>query len=142
MLKYAHEKGCPWDGRTCRFAAGGGHLDVLEYAHENRCSWGERTCAEAALGGHLAVLKYARDKRCPWDKKQCIRLAKEQGHAHVVAWIRGNPQGEGTTAAPAAVGDAIEPRARLVPSSLAAKPPPRATKRKIPFWVWRQRKRR
>ena len=36
-LKYAHEKGCPWDEETCSKAAYNGHLD----AHENGCPWDE-----------------------------------------------------------------------------------------------------
>jgi hypothetical protein len=30
----------PWDERTCRFAAMGGHLEALKWARENDCSWG------------------------------------------------------------------------------------------------------
>ena len=37
MLKYAHEKGCPWDEDTCRYAAEEHHLEVLKYARENGC---------------------------------------------------------------------------------------------------------
>ncbi|AJF97486.1 ankyrin repeat protein [Pandoravirus inopinatum] len=32
VLKWAHAKGCPWDGRTCYGAAAGGHLVVLQWA--------------------------------------------------------------------------------------------------------------
>ena len=58
MLKYAHEKGCPWDELTCQYAARGGYLCVLKYAHENGCPWNERTAFEAARGGHVEVLNY------------------------------------------------------------------------------------
>ena len=37
-LKYAHEKGCPWDRLTCS-AAESGHLECLKYAHEKGCPW-------------------------------------------------------------------------------------------------------
>jgi len=36
-LKYLHENGCPWDKRTCSYAAENCHLDCLRYAHENGC---------------------------------------------------------------------------------------------------------
>ena len=36
-LKYAREKGCPWDDWTCSSAASGGHFECLKYAHDNGC---------------------------------------------------------------------------------------------------------
>jgi hypothetical protein len=58
----------PWDERTCRYAAWGGHLEVLKWARENDCPWDERTCMFAAKGGHLEVLKWARENDCPWNE--------------------------------------------------------------------------
>ena len=34
--------------RTCSDAARGGHLECLKYAHEKGCPWDERTCSDAA----------------------------------------------------------------------------------------------
>ena len=34
--------------RTCSEAARGGHLECLKYAHEKGCPWDEETCSEAA----------------------------------------------------------------------------------------------
>ena len=67
MVRYAHEHGCPWDWRTCSFAASRGHLEVLRYAHEHGCPWDSSTCSSAAEGGHLEVLRYAHERGCPWD---------------------------------------------------------------------------
>ena len=39
MLRYAHERGCPWYSDTCSSAAEGGYLEVLRYAHEHGCPW-------------------------------------------------------------------------------------------------------
>ena len=86
-LKYAHEKGFPWNKRTCMEAAYGGHLHVLKYAHENGCPWDKFTCNRAAEGGHLDVLKYAHENGCRWDKSYCRSEALRFGHAHVVTWI-------------------------------------------------------
>lgn len=36
-LKYAHEKGCEWDERSCTTAAFRGYLDIMKYTHENGC---------------------------------------------------------------------------------------------------------
>ena len=64
VLKYAHEKGCPWDEWTCSYAACGGHLDVLKYAHENGCPWDRRDCEYfAKIEEHLEMLNYLRGKR-------------------------------------------------------------------------------
>ena len=31
--------GWPWDAWTCRWAARGGHLEVLQWLHANNCPW-------------------------------------------------------------------------------------------------------
>ena len=62
LLAWARDRGCPWDERTCAYAAKGGHLVVLEWARASGCPWDERTCAYAAEGGHLEVLKWGRAK--------------------------------------------------------------------------------
>ena len=64
-LKYLHEKGCPWDWRTCSYAAWNGHLECLKYAREKGRRWDEMTCLNAASNGHLECLKYARENGCP-----------------------------------------------------------------------------
>jgi uncharacterized protein YabN with tetrapyrrole methylase and pyrophosphatase domain len=81
MLRYAHERGCPWDEYTCSEAAGRGHLEVLRYAHEHGCPWDERTCEEAVGGGHLEVLRYAHEHGCPWDKEACSEACSEAADA-------------------------------------------------------------
>jgi hypothetical protein len=43
----------------------GGHLEVLKWARANDCPWDFRTCAFAAKGGHLETLKWARANGCP-----------------------------------------------------------------------------
>ena len=104
VLKYAHEKGCPWNEGTCIAAAKGGHLNVLKYAHENGCPWDEwfddyygtgshiSACEWAAKGGHLNVLKYARENGCPWNRAVCRQQASTNGHHHVIAWIDEQPE--------------------------------------------------
>jgi hypothetical protein len=79
----------PWDERTCRCAAAGGHLRVLEWARENGCSWDEDTCAFAAEGGHLEVLEWARENGCPWNWYTCANAA-EGGHIELLRWAREN----------------------------------------------------
>jgi len=40
-LKAARQNGCPWDERTCNYAAYRGHLPVLQWARQNGCPWEE-----------------------------------------------------------------------------------------------------
>ena len=63
-LRDAYEQGCPWDERTCSYAAKNGHLDCLKYAHEHGCPWNddEWTCEFAAKNGHLDCLQYAHEQ--------------------------------------------------------------------------------
>ena len=41
-------EGCPWDARTCKFAAERGHLETLRWARENGAPWLASTRDEAA----------------------------------------------------------------------------------------------
>ena len=79
LLRYAHERGCPWDESTCKKAAAGGHLDCLRYAHEHGCPWNENTCVYAAGYGHLDCLQYAREHGSPWNEHTCSAAAR-RGH--------------------------------------------------------------
>ena len=49
-----------------RFAAEGGHLEVLKFLHEKGCPWDELATYSAALGSHLGapldVLKYLHEQ--------------------------------------------------------------------------------
>jgi hypothetical protein len=108
----------PWDERTCRCAAAGGHLRVLKWAHENDCPWNEQTCACAAQrrpprgaevgarerlpvarvhvrvtrrkGGHLEVLKWARANDCSVARVTRARTRRWGGHLEVLKWARAN----------------------------------------------------
>ena len=115
-LAWAKERGCPWDGDICKFAAWGGHLEVLKWAREHRCPWDFRVCAcaargghlemlkrvrehgcdwtegtssTAAAGGHLEVLRWAHEHGCPWGASTCS-FAALNGHLHVLQWAREN----------------------------------------------------
>jgi hypothetical protein len=89
LLKWAREKGCPWDSDTCAYAAKGGHLEVLKWARQNGCPWNSNTCSSASYCGHLEVLKWAREAGCPWDERTC-NYAALQGHLEVLKWAINN----------------------------------------------------
>jgi len=83
--------GCQWGERTCRYAAEGGHLEVLRWARAHGCLWEElRMLVRAAEGGHLAVLKWLQElgalQDCPWDHTG--NIADCRGHLDVLKWAR------------------------------------------------------
>ena len=75
-LRYAHEKGCPWNIRTASFAADGGQLGCLKYVHENGCPWHRFTTSHAAENGHFDCLKYAYENGSPWNEFTILYAAK------------------------------------------------------------------
>ena len=88
-LQWACDNGYVWDARTCKFAAAGGHLEVLKWARVDGCAWDIHTCMYAAYGGHLELLKWARENSCEWDEWMCA-LAARHGHLEVLKWAREN----------------------------------------------------
>lgn len=84
-LRYAHERGCPWDESCCNSAARNGHADCLRYAHERGCPW-DADCVEAAIkNGHADCLRYAHEHGCPLRVRGLFRLA---AHHHAWACVR------------------------------------------------------
>jgi hypothetical protein len=112
LLKFLHNKSCPWDENTCSSAAENGHLDCLKYAHKNGCRldgvswnkismidisrnvhssipWNGKTCSSAAENGHLDCLKYAHENGCPLNKNTCSYAAKN-GHLDCLKYAHEN----------------------------------------------------
>ena len=87
MLEWLHNTGCPWDARTCRFAAAGGYLEVLQWARAHGCPWDSLTTGWAAECGQLAVLQWAREHHCPWNEGTCM-YAAVAGQLEVLQWVR------------------------------------------------------
>jgi hypothetical protein len=87
VLHYAHEHGCEWDGVTCYYAAGGGHLEALRYPHEHGCPWDDWTCYYAAAERHSEVLRYAIEHGCPLHPG-ALAAALSGGHAEVAEYLR------------------------------------------------------
>jgi hypothetical protein len=79
----------PWDGRTCAFAAIGGHLELLKWARENGCPLHKWTCWHAAKGGHLEMLKWLRENECLWPWEM-THYAARNGHIEVMQWLHEN----------------------------------------------------
>ena len=109
VLKYLHEKGCPWNEETCNAAAFEGHLDVLKYAHEHECPWHDMTCGYAAEAGHLAVLVYAHVNGCDFEISYSCENAALGGHLTVLVYLieNGCPW-YGATCSGAAAGGNLE----------------------------------
>ena len=49
----------------CNKAASNGHIECLKWLHEKGAPWDERTCAWAAENGHIEVLKWLLASGCP-----------------------------------------------------------------------------
>ncbi|CAB9526936.1 expressed unknown protein [Seminavis robusta] len=87
VMKWARQKGFPWNEKTCAGAAKNGHLKMLQWLRENGCPWNVWTCSSAARFGHLKILKWARENGCPWDANTCS-CAAEKGQLEVLKWAR------------------------------------------------------
>ena len=75
-MKYAHERGCPWDEGTCWYAAENGHLECLKYAHERGCPWDENTYFCAMSNGNMEVILFLIEREHP--RTQSLRLTWEK----------------------------------------------------------------
>lgn len=78
-----------FDKRVFAYAAGGGHMEVIRWLHERQCPWNEEACLAAARFGHLEVLQWMRERGCPWNM-WCLHNAAWGGHTEVVVWARTN----------------------------------------------------
>ena len=53
---------------ACSLAAGKGHLEVLQWLRAtDGCPWDYKTCAYAAFSHERGVLRWARENGCPWN---------------------------------------------------------------------------
>ena len=73
VLEWARENGCPWDEDTC--GGGGAAISIHCSGARERLPVGREDVRFAAYGGHLEVLKWARENGCPWDEDTCARAA-------------------------------------------------------------------
>jgi len=58
VVKYLHEKQCPWSGSTSLSAAEYGHVEVYKYLVQNGCERHSYAIKSAAIGGHLEMVAY------------------------------------------------------------------------------------
>ena len=91
ILQWAITQGCPLVMEICAVAAGGGHLEVLKWAREQGCPGNDAICSFAAGEGRLEVLKWARAQNppCPWDH-WTYDMAKDSGRPEVLQWVIDN----------------------------------------------------
>jgi hypothetical protein len=86
-VKWARDRGCPWDAETCAAAAGAGNLAVLQWLRKHGCPWDGRTCDAATAGGHLRVLKWAAAHGCHLSGDTAF-IAGHIGRVDIVNWMR------------------------------------------------------
>ena len=80
---------CPWNERTCTFAAKGGHLALLQFLRSQGCPWNKSTTGLAAAHDHLHILEYTQtqDPPCPLHK-YAFYHATRNGHLRIIEWLR------------------------------------------------------
>jgi len=78
FLKWAREvKHCEWNAMTITVAAVKGNLEMLKYCFSNGCPCDEgKSCKQAAIGGHLDCLRFLFDKVKP-SRETEIKAARE-----------------------------------------------------------------
>ena len=55
---YLHERGCPWQSYTPKFAAGSGYIECLRYAISNGCPWDIKAIEAEAIDDHIDCFTY------------------------------------------------------------------------------------
>ena len=78
FLEWAREvKHCEWNAMTINRAAYRGNLEMLKYCFSNGCPCDEgKSCKQAAIGGHLDCLRFLFDKVKP-SRETEIKAARE-----------------------------------------------------------------
>ncbi len=93
ILKWALDKGCPWDYRCASTCASCGHMEMFRWILDlNRESFDinvDSLCSNAASGGHLQLLQLAREHGCPWDENT-FHCAARSGNFQLMKWARIN----------------------------------------------------
>ena len=74
---------------VCAAFANRGRLDLLQQARLLRCPWDARTCFFAAISGNLHIIKWARSEGCPWDE-WTVRIAEAKGYTEIAEWASAN----------------------------------------------------
>ena len=115
ILRWALDRGCPWDVHCvstcargghmemfrwilderffinvvgiCSGAASGGHLQLLQLAREYELPWDENTFHCAAQSGNIQLMKWARINGCRWDANTCTAAAR-LGKLEILQWLR------------------------------------------------------
>lgn len=79
-----------WDlSKTCYFAACHGQLEILKWARDRGLPWNEFVCQVAAQNGRLTALKWASENGCDFNIPQCLFVAKILDQNEIVQWIQG-----------------------------------------------------
>jgi hypothetical protein len=70
-----------------KYAAAGGHLDLIQWALNKGYRWDYDISALAAEHGHLHILEWAREKGYPWNYNICASAALN-GNLRIIKWAR------------------------------------------------------
>ncbi|CAB9529636.1 ankyrin repeat protein [Seminavis robusta] len=109
MIRWARDKGYPWDSSVCADVARNGNLELLRLVRDYGCPWGASTTAMAAQGGHIACMLWAHSQGCPMDETACA-MAAAGGQVEVLVFLYsgGFPWDETTCTMAARYGHFLE----------------------------------
>lgn len=91
VLKWAREKGFPWEPRSCWKAVASGNLELLQWSLLNGCSWKEESSLinAAASSGNLEMVKWIRAQGIDWTDTTLVN-AVASGNAELFDWLLEN----------------------------------------------------
>ncbi|KAL4113524.1 hypothetical protein QTP88_017136 [Uroleucon formosanum] len=98
ILKYLHERGCPWIAETCTLAASEGDIEYLKHARAKGCPWNTRTLGKPLMYMYEVCLKFIYRNGCEWDISVCIEAMGKYKQPECIdyAWRNGCPLRIGT----------------------------------------------
>ncbi|KAL4113574.1 hypothetical protein QTP88_017181 [Uroleucon formosanum] len=101
ILKYLHERGCPWIIETCTLAALRGDIEYLKHARAKGCPWNTRTLGTPLIYMYKVCSKLMKRIKCKWDNSICsMAIGKyKQPECIEYLWRNGCPLRIGTCSA-------------------------------------------
>jgi len=87
-LKWARDRGCPWNEDTMTQLAMNSNVEGLKWAKNAGCPFGSQAMEGAAKAGRLRNLQWLEEAGCRWNFFNCLVAAASGGNLEVVKWIR------------------------------------------------------
>ena len=82
---------CPWDGKTCYYAAISENMDALKWARSEGCPWNRQTFDAAVRNGNIDLLEYCLKNGCPRIGDACTTAMENRDDLkalETLKWLR------------------------------------------------------